>query len=153
MTQSVDMLIHASSIAINNQAVLLTGSSGSGKSDLALRLIDEGAVLIADDQTIITRDKNQLIASAPDTIRHLIEVRQVGLLRMPQITTAPVALYIVLTSLDERQERLPEADTVMFEDVAIRRLHLPAFALSTPAKIRAVLTSKFVNDGDVNLSP
>ena len=133
------MLIHASSVAINNQAVLLAGPSGSGKSDLALRLIDEGAVLIADDQTLVARDKNTLIASAPDTLKNLIEVRQVGLLRMPEIVTAPVALYIVLTSLDDTGERLPENDSVMFEDIAVCRLHLPAFAASTPAKIRAAL--------------
>ena len=60
--------VHASTVAIDGRAVLITGRSGSGKSDLALRLIDRGFALVSDDQTIVSRDGYQLVATAPATI-------------------------------------------------------------------------------------
>lgn len=133
------MLIHASCIAIDRRAVLLTGKAGAGKSDLALRLIDEGAALIADDQTLLTRVGDVLMASAPESIKGLIEMRHVGLLRMPHGEPTPVALAIELANLEGTIERLPDEDFTTFMDIRIRHLRLPAFAASTPAKIRAVL--------------
>lgn len=138
----VPMLLHASCIALQSSAILISGPTGAGKSDLALRLIDEGAALIADDQTLLTRSEEKLIASAPVSIQGLIEVRHVGLLRMPFAVSAPVALYIELVSLEENLERLPDKDVIALEDVSIHRLRLPAFAASTPAKIRAALRYK-----------
>jgi len=134
------MLLHASCVALFKRAVLITGAAGAGKSDLALRLIDAGAALIADDQTLLTPTDNALIASAPDSIRGLIEVRHVGLLRMPFVESVPVALYVELAAAAETLERLPEADFITLSNIPIRRLRLPAFAASTPAKIRAVVT-------------
>ena len=133
------MLIHASSVAINDSAVLLVGEAGVGKSDVALRLIDAGAVLIADDQTILTQDNNVLMASSPTSIKGLIEVRHVGLLRMPSVPATPVALYVELVPPDENLERLPDDEFITLETISIRKLRLPAYAASTPAKIRAVL--------------
>jgi HPr kinase/phosphorylase len=133
------MLLHASCVSIDKTAVLLTGTAGAGKSDLALRLIDEGAELIADDQTMIVQTGDTLMASAPASIAGLIEVRHVGLLRMAYALAAPVALYVELTPMEEKLERLPETDTVTLLGVQIRRWRLPAFAASTPAKIRAAL--------------
>lgn len=64
--------IHATCIALNNRGILLTGASGSGKSDLALRMIlEKGAVLIADDRTDIRRGANRPVASCPETIKGL----------------------------------------------------------------------------------
>jgi serine kinase of HPr protein (carbohydrate metabolism regulator) len=133
------MLFYASSIAIENTAVLIAGEAGAGKSDLALRLIDAGAVLIADDQTLLKLDGETLIASAPASIAGLMEVRHVGLLRFPVATSAPVALYIELAPLDEPLERLPKDDFILLAGKQVRRLRLPPFAASTPAKIRAAL--------------
>ena len=72
-------LLHATAISINGQAVLLIGPPGSGKSDLALRLIDRGALLIADDQVALTEVDGVLHASAPAATAGLIEVRGLGI--------------------------------------------------------------------------
>ena len=133
------MLIHASCVAIDDVAVLLAGAAGAGKSDLALRLIDAGAALVADDQTLIARDGDALLASAPPSIAGLIEVRHVGLLRVPFVASAKVGLYLDLAPPDEMIERLPDEDFIALENMRVRRLRLPAFAASTPAKICAVL--------------
>ena len=71
--------LHVSAVAIDGRAVLIGGRSGTGKSDLALRLIDRGAVLISDDYTFVHRVQGQALASAPATIAGKIEVRGVGI--------------------------------------------------------------------------
>lgn len=67
--------IHATCVEVEGLGVLLRGPAGSGKSDLALRLIDDGARLIADDYTDLTIEEGRIIARAPDTIQDLMEVR------------------------------------------------------------------------------
>ena len=78
------MLLHASAVEIGGHAVLLTGASGRGKSDLALRLIDRGAVLIADDQVQLTVDDARLLASPPAAIAGLVEIRGIGIVELPR---------------------------------------------------------------------
>ena len=90
--------IHASSIAIDGRAVLITGPSGSGKSDLALRLLDRGFILVSDDQTLIRRDGNRLVASAPPQIAGKLEVRGLGIMDMETASDVRVALVVELTS-------------------------------------------------------
>jgi HPr kinase/phosphorylase len=133
-------LVHASCVAIDKKAVLIAGPPGAGKSDLALRLIDEGAHLVADDQTLLTIQDNVLLASAPSSIAGLFEVRHVGLITLAPVTCVPVALYIELSVTDELS-RLPDNDTIALLDHPIRRLRLPAYFASTPAKIRVALHS------------
>ena len=90
-------LIHATCVAINHKAVLITGASGSGKSDLALRLIkDAGATLISDDQTSLHLINGHVLASPPDTIQGLLEVRVVGIVPLPFMNDIAVALQIEL---------------------------------------------------------
>ena len=101
---------HASTVAVDGRAVLISGPSGSGKSDLALRLLDRGFTLVSDDQTIVRREGNRLIASAPPTIKGKLEIRGVGIVEMETVTDVPVALYVELTSEivrlpDDRRER------------------------------------------------
>ena len=134
------MLLHASCVVLNERAVLLAGPSGIGKSDLALRLIDEGAQLLSDDQTQLQCENDVLIASPPSAIEGMIEIRHVGLAHMPFVARAPVALYVELLALNDTPERLPEHEPIFFLDHPVQRLRLPSFAASTPAKIRAALT-------------
>ncbi|MDE1900434.1 MAG: HPr kinase/phosphatase C-terminal domain-containing protein [Alphaproteobacteria bacterium] len=141
------MLLHASCVAIGGKGVLLAGPSGAGKSDLAVRLIDEGGVLVSDDQTALSVNNGVLCAAPPPAIAGMIEIRHIGLARLSFSASAPVALYVELTALDASIDRLPVPDeTVFLLDHPVRRLRLPAFAPSTPAKIRAVLTYPLESD-------
>jgi serine kinase of HPr protein (carbohydrate metabolism regulator) len=102
--------VHASTVASNGRAVLISGPSGSGKSDLALRLLDRGFTLVSDDQTIVRREGDKLVASAPPNIAGKLEIRGIGIVDMEAVSDVPVALYVELTSEimrlpDDRRER------------------------------------------------
>ena len=84
--------LHASAVALDGRAVLISGPSGSGKSDLALRLLDRGFTLVSDDRTIVRKVGSKLVASAPDTIKGKLEIRGVGIVDMDTVTDVPVAL-------------------------------------------------------------
>ena len=98
-------MVHATTVASDGRAVLITGPSGSGKSDLALRLIDRGFVLVSDDQTIVRRDGERLVATAPATIAGKFEIRGIGIVDMAALSEAPLALIVELTS---ELTRLPD---------------------------------------------
>lgn len=97
--------MHASCVALDGRAVLITGASGSGKSDLSLRLLDRGFTLVSDDQTIVRKQGSKLIASAPPTIAGKLEIRGVGIVTMETVADVPVALLVELTS---EIQRLPD---------------------------------------------
>ena len=97
--------VHASCVAIDGRAILIAGPSGSGKSDLALQLIDRGFTLVSDDQTIVRREGDRLVASAPPNIAGKLEIRGVGIVEMETEADVPVALVVQLTS---EIERLPD---------------------------------------------
>lgn len=103
--------LHASTVALDGRAVLIMGASGSGKSDLALRLLDRGFGLVSDDQTIVKKVGAKLLASAPPTIAGKLEIRGVGIVEMAHVDDVPVALAVELTSdiqrlPDDSRERL-----------------------------------------------
>lgn len=93
------MLIHASCAARSGHGVLLLGAPGVGKSDLLLRLLDDGFALVADDQV----ELEGRVARAPEALAGLLEIRGLGIVRLPFERSAVLALVIQL----ERGERLP----------------------------------------------
>ncbi len=90
------LLYQAGCVAIGRRGVLIEGAPGSGKSSLALALIDRGATLVGDDGVTLTELAGQLLASPPPNIAGLLEVRNLGLLRYPTISAVPVALVVRL---------------------------------------------------------
>lgn len=105
-------LIHqASCVAIDGRAVLIEGQPGSGKSSLALALIDRGAQLVGDDGVLFETAGGVLLASPVPTIRGLIEVRNVGLVSMPTADRVPVALLLSLDPAAPRHvETAPQVE-------------------------------------------
>jgi serine kinase of HPr protein (carbohydrate metabolism regulator) len=134
------ILVHGTTVALEGEGVLLRGPSGSGKSDLALRLIDGGARLIADDQTELTRVADGLLARSPASIAGRMEVRGIGILRVPTVPSALLRLVIDLVAPD-RVERLPEPQFCDYLQCSLPLLALAPFEASAPAKIRLALAS------------
>jgi HPr kinase/phosphorylase len=134
---SWELLVHATAIAIEGEAVLLRGPSGAGKSDLGLRLIDEGASLVADDQTLLRRSGERIVACAPAAIAGLIEVRGVGIVRLEALRQAPLALIVDLLPSGQI-ERIPEPRLETVLGVAVPLLALAPFEAAAVAKLRLV---------------
>ena len=129
--------LHATTVASEGRAVLITGPSGAGKSDLALRLLDRGFTLVSDDRTILRKDGNRLIASAPPTIAGKLEVRGVGIVEMETTADVPVALIVELTS---DIERLPDDSRERpILGVSIPLVTVDAFTASAPSKVALAL--------------
>jgi serine kinase of HPr protein (carbohydrate metabolism regulator) len=129
--------IHASTVAIDGRAVLITGASGAGKSDLALRLLDRGFTLVSDDQTIVKRDGSRLIASAPPTIAGKLEVRGIGIIDMERVDSVPVALLLELTS---DIQRLPDdSGERPILGVSVPLISIDAMTASAPSKVALAL--------------
>src|SRR5690606_35418340 len=110
--------VHATCVEIDGVGVLLRGASGSGKSDLALRLIDGGARLVADDRTDLAVEGGRLFASCPAPLAGRIEARGVGIGPVPSQPRAWVRLAVDLVA-PEAVERLPEPATSLIAGVAI----------------------------------
>src|SRR3546814_13089948 len=120
-------------------AVLLRGISGVGKSDLALGLVDRGAVLVSDDQTLLSVAGGRLVAAPPAAIAGRLEARGLGIVDLPHRVGVPVALLADLRPSVEI-ERLPEAAEEVLSGVAIRRVDLDPAQLSAPETLRLALT-------------
>ncbi|WP_417795983.1 HPr kinase/phosphorylase [Terasakiella pusilla] len=133
--------IHATAIAIDEQGILLRGASGAGKSDLALRLIEQGAQLISDDRVDLTLKGNDVFADAPVPLQGLLEVRHLGILKLQNLGATPLKLVVDLTSPEEL-ERMPEDQTVTLEGVELPLLRLNPFDASAPAKLSLGLALK-----------
>jgi HPr kinase/phosphorylase len=135
--------LHATCVQIGATGVLLLGPSGSGKSDMALRLIDGGALLVADDQVHIERRGERLLGRAADTLAGLIEVRGVGILKMAHRAQSPIGLAVELAP-DERPARLPDTLGWSLLGIDLPRLRLDPRAPSACAKVRLALSSERV---------
>jgi HPr kinase/phosphorylase len=134
------LLVHATAVALGDRAVLLRGPSGSGKSDLALRLIDAGARLVADDQSELRRDGDAVLVRAPATIGGLIEVRGVGIIRLDPLPAARLSLVVDLVAPDT-VERLPEPRREVILGLSFPLVALAPFEPSAPVKLRLALAA------------
>jgi len=139
----VKINIHASCVAIGGKGILLLGDSGAGKSDLALRLIDGGAKLVADDRCDLFVRAGKLRAAAPASIAGLLEMRGIGIVALPHAASAPLAMAVRL-SQKSRQIRLPQPAFYQ-PAAALKTSHrvplivVKADAPSAPARIRMAL--------------
>lgn len=129
--------VHASSVASDGRAVLITGPSGSGKSDLMLRLLDRGFTLVSDDRTIVRKDGERLIASAPPNIAGKLEIRGIGIIDMQTVGDIPVALLVELTS---DIQRLPDDSRERpILGVSLPLITIDAMTASAPSKVALAL--------------
>jgi HPr kinase/phosphorylase len=134
--------IHGTAVALGPVAALIQGPSGSGKSDLALRclavpaggLIREKAQLVADDQVVVTQDVHGLLVSAPASILGKFEVRGVGIVELPTIATARLAVIVELVTPGQ-VERMPDEHYLFIEGVRVPCLRLAPFEASAPLKL------------------
>ena len=127
--------VHGTCVAIDGRGIMFRGPSGSGKSDLALRVIETGGRLVADDRTILDRDGERLIARCPETIAGRIEIRGVGLCAVPVLDRAELVAVCDLVGPGE-VARLPEPGSCRYLGVAVPLLRLAPFEASAVAKVR-----------------
>ena len=129
--------LHASTVASDGRAVLISGPSGAGKSDLALRLLDRGFTLVSDDRMIVRRDGEKLVASAPPNIAGKLEIRGIGIVDMESIGDIPVALFVELTS---EIQRLPDENRERpVLGLQVPLISIDAMSASAPSKVALAL--------------
>lgn len=123
--------LHATTIALRERGVMIMGESGTGKSELALTLIERAALqgkkaaLVADDRTLLKLEGSQLIARAPANLAGGVEIRGAGLFSVEYV--AQIALDLVVTLVEKAQaERYPSGKIWRFENIAIPQLFLPS---------------------------
>jgi len=122
-------------VSIDGRGVLLRGPSGSGKSDLALRLMDSGAGVVADDRAEISREGDRLIARAPEALAGRMEVRGIGIVAVPPVQRASLVLVVDLVPA-EQVPRMPDPGRWTHLGVSVPLIALHALEPSAPAKVR-----------------
>lgn len=136
-------LLHGTCIAIGANAILLRGAPGSGKSDLALRLLgrtDLAAQLIADDQVEVVRREDQLWARTPASIAGLLEVRGIGIAHLDCLAEARLRLVLDLLPIAD-VPRMPVAATCTIDDIALPLYPCAPFEASAPDKVALLARS------------
>ena len=129
--------MHSSSIVIDDNGVLILGDSGSGKSDLALRLIDNGATLISDDVSICKKNLNNIYLYCPPETKGLLEVREIGIVTVPFVERIKLKLVVNLKS--KKNERFPEDNYLKILGIKIPLINIDGKNSSAVAKIKVKL--------------
>ena len=129
--------MHSSSVVIDDNGVLILGDSGSGKSDLALRLIDNGATLISDDISICKKNSNDIYLYCPPEIKGLLEVREVGIITVPFVERIKLRLVVNLKS--NNNERFPKDSSFRILGIKIPIINIEGKNSSAVAKIKVKL--------------
>ena len=129
--------IHSTSVVIDDNGVLILGDSGSGKSDLALRLIDSGATLISDDISICRKNLNNIYLYCPPEIKGLLEVREIGIITVPFVERIKLRLVVNLKSINN--ERFPKDSTYKILGIKIPIINIEGKNSSAVAKIKVKL--------------
>jgi HPr kinase/phosphorylase len=132
--------LHASCVQLSGTGIVLLGASGVGKSDLALRLIDSGATLVADDQVHVEAGETGLLGRPAEALAGLLEVRGLGILRLPYCDASPLGLVVELDRA-EIVTRLPTRSTYTLLGTDLRYLRLDPREASANAKVRLALTA------------
>jgi HPr kinase/phosphorylase len=132
-------LVNGTAVAWRGQGILILGPTGSGKSDLTLRLIDSGAALVADDVVELSRDGNQLLLSfppeGPADLKGKMEVKGLGIMSVPVAPPAvPLALVVRSTPLAE-VELIPESLESEWLGLAVTTIGIHLLEPSAPAKV------------------
>ena len=129
--------MHSSSVVIDDNGVLILGDSGSGKSDLALRLIDNGATLISDDISICRKNSNNIYLYCPPEIKGLLEVREIGIITVPFVERIKLRLVVNLKS--NNNERFPKDTSFRIMGIKIPTINIEGKNSSAVAKIKVKL--------------
>lgn len=136
-------IVHATAISFAGRGVLIVGPSGSGKSDLALRAITtpiafggelNPATLVADDQVIVDREGNDLLASPPPTIAGKLEVRGIGIVELPYAPRVPLRLVVRLVPVCAI-ERMPEPSTYPLLGIDLPQIEIDAREAGSLARL------------------
>lgn len=147
--KQAQIFLHGTCVSVGGEGVLVLGEPGSGKSALALRLLDEPGYgisgvllrseLVADDQVIVTRDQDRLMASAPAALRGKLEIRGLGIVTLVTPPSVPLALVAKLRD-QSAIERLPDPSTFEILGMGIPLVEIDAKLPSAPARLRAALS-------------
>ena len=133
--------IHANCVALGSYAILLRGPSGSGKSNLSLRLVRAGGRLVSDDRTDILARDGKLIASAPIQIARLCEVCGIGIVRgLAHQAAGDVRVLFDLVADPVEVERMPEPRFETFYGISIPSWKIWPFDMAVDAKIEVALS-------------
>jgi HPr kinase/phosphorylase len=146
--------IHGTCVSIGQTGVLIRGPSGAGKSDLALRLMDRGAVLVSDDYCDVEKRGADVILRAPPTIAGQMELRGLGIMRTAQFEHARLGLIVDLVD-GNAIERLPTKTAEAFAGVQIAWMQVDPREASADAKVRLVaraLAGEVTIDADGELA-
>ena len=129
--------LHATSVAIEDNGVAIFGDSGSGKSDLALRLIDSGATLISDDVTVFSKLEKNINLFGIENTKGLLEVREVGIITVPYVEGIKLKLVVRLT--DKVIERIPKKNQINLLGLKFPKLEINGKNSSSVAKVKVKL--------------